>query len=167
MLQPAACPRVQSVVAPGVHVAGPLVDEVGEVLVLGGERARHREVGELGLEQVQVEGQGGTELSRSLHGSRVPGEAGRHLLGRPEVSEVRRWAEPVVRVEGASSADGRQHLGQIRVVTMGVVDVVRGDRGDTEPHADIGDEIVAHVVGRHPVVGQLESQAVTEELPQP
>ncbi len=150
-----------------VHVPRPFEDEMPQILVLRRERTRHREVGELGCEQIEIEGELRTQLGRPLHGTRIAGEPADHLLRRLQVSLVGRRPEPVCEVEVPPPRDRSEHFRQIGVGANRVVDVVRRNRRYLQPHPDLGNEVVAGIVARHPVMPELEEETIRKDLPEP
>ena len=59
------------------------------------------------------------------------------------MSEVRCGPEAISALEGLSATDRGQHFGQVSVVSMGIVHVVRSHRVDLESHRNLGEKIVA------------------------
>ena len=150
-----------------VHLTRTGHHQMSEVLILACERTRHGEVRELRGEQVEVERKRFTEISGTLDRAGEPGETPCHLLGASQVALIGGGAEAVGDVEVTTSADRRQHLGQVGVAAKRIVHVVAGDRGQPQPGGCLGEHLVTDVVLGHVVVPQLDVQPAGEQLSQP
>ncbi len=131
------------------------------------EVTRHREIGKLGGNQPQIECQRLGKLHRTGHRTGMTGKAARHLIGGLEEPFIGCRAEPVVSGQAPPTADGRQHLGEVGVVPVVVVDVVGGHHRETQPTGNLRHQIVAGIIFGHAVVPQLDVEARPKEVAQP
>ncbi len=167
MLEPASGTGVDPVVASRVDVPSPLPREMTQIVHLVTEMTRHREVGQVGSDQAEIECETTTQLGASRHRSRIASETLHHLHRVLQVALVGGRSEAVGSGKGAPAPDSSQHLGEICVAPIVIVRLIGGHRGQGQPVRHLPEQIVAWVVLGHPVVPELEMQPGPEQLPQP
>ena len=160
--------------SPAAHEAGGAIgaDPVPSLGAFGGEAAevghlaeavRAREGGQLGRDQLQVEGAGPTQLGGPLHGPGPAREAARLLVTRPQVRARAGGQPPVELVEAAAGPHRGHGRGERAAGRGGVVGVGGGDDVDTGADGQLGQGIVAVRVERVAVVAQLDGHVVATE----
>ena len=119
--------------------------------------------GQPGGDQLQVERQLPTQPGRVLHRAGVAGEPGGHLVPGPQVRRRAGRQPPVQLVHRPAGPHRRHHGGQPVPAGSGVVHVAGRHRRQPVPGGQLGQGVVAFVVLRVPVVGQLDRDAVAAE----
>ncbi len=120
-------------------------------------------VGEVGGDELQVEGAFVAYFCCPLDGAGVTGEPPGLLGAAAEGGGGAGGQPPVELVEGSSGPDRGHGGGERASVGCGVVDVVGGHQLHTDPSGDGGQGVVADGVERVAVVPQLEGDVVPPE----
>ena len=81
-----------------------------------------------------------------------------------QVSLVGGRAEPVGDCKGAAASDGGQHLGEVGVFRVVIMDLVGGDGGEGKSLGHLPHQVVARVVLRHAVMPELQMKPGAEQL---
>ena len=142
---------------------GPLEGQVAQVVGVDGEALGQRELGELGL--AELDGDVGPlgDPQRVVAGRRHLAEQVAHLLRRLQVVLVALEVEPVGIAHERTGLHAQQRVvGQV-VLAVRVVAVVGGDERRTDPLGDVDQLGVGVALRRQPVVLQLHEQVVAPE----
>ncbi len=152
--------RVDSSVGSGVDPHRPFVDQSAEPILfrVGIEGGKSRG------DQSEVECEMFPQLRGLLHRPRIGAEPLGHLVGGLQMAVVGGRPEAVGLLQASSPRHRGEHLGQVGVVAMGIVDVVGRHHRDPQPGRQIPEGVVAGVVLGHQVVPQLDPEAITEQL---
>ena len=167
VLESAPRTGVDTVFAPRVHVPCPFPGEMTQILHLVPEVAGHGEIGQIGRHQPQIEGEPPAQLGTPRHRPGVTGEAPGHLGGMFQVSLVTGRSEPIGDCKGAAASDSGQHLGEVGVFRVVIVDLVGGDGGEGELLGHLPHQVVAWIVLGHAVMPELEMEPGPEQLTEP
>ena len=124
---------------------------------------RHGKVGELGSDEVEVEGAGPPELGGKLDRPRIAGEPPGLLGSRAQVSGPCGWQPSVELVERTAGSDRGENGGEATAGGHGVVNDVRRDDAEVTAHRESGQGVVAGRVEGVVVVEKLDDDVLAAE----